>query len=150
VAQGMQPLVSRAFGVQDTKTIKKLLKHAMCTMTMISGLIYAVLFVWAEPIVTVFNDEGNALLQSMAVDGMRLYFSAVWFIGFNVVMSMYFTAIENPVPAQMISVLRGIVLVIPIAFGMAYIWGITGVWLTMVVTEGLVCVMGIWWLKSSY
>ena len=142
VAQGMQPLVSRAFGVQDTKTIKKLLKYAMCTMTMISGLIYAVLFVWAEPIVTVFNDEGNAFLQSMAVDGMRLYFSAVWFIGFNVVLSMYFTATENAVPAQIISALRGIVLVLPITFLMAYVWGINGVWLSMMVTEGMVCVLG--------
>ncbi len=149
VAQGMQPLVSRAFGVQDPKTIKQLLKYAMCAMTMISILIYVVLFVGAEPVVTVFNSEENVLLQSMAVDGLRLYFSAVWFIGFNVVLSMYFSATENPVPAQIISILRGIVLVLPIAFGMAHVWGINGVWLTMLVTEGMVCVLGFVVLKRK-
>lgn len=150
VAQGMQPLVSRALGVQDTKTIKLLLKYAMYSMTVLSILTYVGLFVWAEPIVTVFNGERNMLLQSMAEDGLRMYFSAVWFMGFNVVLSMYFTAIENPGPAQMISILRGIVLVIPIAFLMAYIWGINGVWLTMVVTEGIVCAVGVRGLKRTY
>ena len=63
---------------------------------------------------------------------------------------MYFTAVENPVPAQVISVLRGIVLVIPVAFVMAYLWGITGVWLTMVVTEGMVSFAGIvYWIRSK-
>ena len=122
----------------------------MCTMAVISLLIYAGLFIWAEPIVAVFNSEGNALLQNMAVIGLKLYFTAVWFIGFNVVLSMYFTAVENPVPAQVISVLRGIVLVIPVAFVMAYLWGITGVWLTMVVTEGMVSFAGIvYWIRSK-
>lgn len=119
-------------------------------MAVISLLIYAGLFIWAEPIVAVFNSEGNALLQNMAVIGLKLYFTAVWFIGFNVVLSMYFTAVENPVPAQVISVLRGIVLVIPVAFVMAYLWGITGVWLTMVVTEGMVSFAGIvYWIRSK-
>ena len=143
VAQGMQPLISRAFGVKDFKSIRKFLKYAMWTMTVISVLIYAGLFIWAEPIASVFNSEGNLQLQSMAVIGLKLYFTAVWFIGFNVVLAMYFIATENPVPAQVISVLRGIVLVIPVAFVMAYMWEITGVWLTMVVTEGIVCLIGI-------
>ena len=147
VAQGMQPLVSRASGLRDGKTMKLLLKYAMCAMTVIAALIYAGLFVWAEPIAMVFNSEGNALLQSIAVTGLKLYFTAVWFIGFNVVLSMYFTATENPVPAQVISILRGIVLVIPIAFVMAYLWELNGVWLTMVVTEGVVCGLGLIYLK---
>ena len=138
------------FRQSDKKIFTFNRKYAMCTMAVISLLIYAGLFIWAEPIVAVYNSEGNALLQNMAVIGLKLYFTAVWFIGFNVVLSMYFTAVENPVPAQVISVLRGIVLVIPVAFVMAYLWGITGVWLTMVVTEGMVSFAGIvYWIRSK-
>ena len=55
---------------------------------------------------------------------------------------------EKAFPAQIISLLRGFLLILPLAFGLAYLAGITGVWLAFPVTEGLTAMGGV--LPVSY
>lgn len=143
IAQGMQPLVSKAYGVQEQDTINKLRKYALITVLCVAAAVYIVIFVGADAIALVFNSEKNRELQEMAVQGLKLYFIATPFIGINVILSNYFSAIEKPLPAQVISILRGMVLIIPMAFLLAMNGGLTGVWLTVAVTEGVVCLVDV-------
>ena len=143
VAQGMQPLISRAYGDKDARCIKRFLCYAMVTILVLSVVIYFCIFVYADFIVQIFNSESDQQLQEMAETGLRMYFSAVAFIGFNVILSMYFSATEKSLPAQVISLLRGFILMIPMAVLLSKIAGLTGVWLTVAVTEGLVAGVGI-------
>ena len=89
-----------------------------------------------------FNSENNLQLQQIAVVGLRLYFISAVFVGFNVIISVFFTSTENAVPAHIISILRGFVIMIPMAFILSALWGITGVWLAFPATELLVCIFG--------
>lgn len=143
IAQGMQPLVSRAYGVQEQDTINKLRKYALITVLCVAAVVYIMIFVGADAIALVFNSEKNRELQEMAVQGLKLYFIATPFIGINVILSNYFSAIEKPLPAQVISILRGMVLIIPMAFLLAMLGGLMGVWLTVAVTEGVVCLVDV-------
>lgn len=143
IAQGMQPLVSRAYGYNKQKQIKLLLHYALAAMLIISAMVYLCFFVFADPIVAVFNSENKEGLRDIAVNGLKIYFLAIPFAGFNVVLSMFFTAVEKPVPAQMISILRGLVLMAPMAFLLSYAVGLLGVWLTFPVTEIIVALLGI-------
>lgn len=142
IAQGMQPLVSKVYGVHEQDTMKQLRKYALITALCVAIVVYIVIYIGADAIALVFNSERNIELQDMAVQGLKLYFIATPFIGINVVLSNYFSAIEKPLPAQMISILRGMVLIIPMAFILAMIGGLTGVWLTVAVTEMIVCIFG--------
>ena len=72
---------------------------------------------------------------------MRLYFIACPFAGCNVVLSIYFTSTERPLPAHVISLLRGIIVILPMAFLLAWAGGMAGIWLTFPVTEFLVVVL---------
>lgn len=65
-------------------------------------------------------------------------------MGVNIVLSMYFAACERAVPAQAISILRGIALVIPMAFILSFLAGITGVWLAVPAAELMVTAIGIY------
>lgn len=142
IAQGMQPLVSKSYGYGDAKGIQKTLGYALITMGAVSAVIYAGILLFADPIAGIFNSEQNLKLQKIAVDGLKLYFLAVPFVGFNIVISMFFTSTEKAVPAQMVSLLRGMILIIPMAFLFSSLWGITGVWITFPVTEGIVALLG--------
>jgi Na+-driven multidrug efflux pump len=101
-------------------------------------LIYLAIFVLTDPIAGIFNSEHNVQLQEFATYGLKLYFTAVGFVGFNIIMSMYFAAMDKALPAQVISLLRGLVLILPMAFLLSSLGGITGVWLAFPVTEGMV------------
>ena len=143
IAQGIQPILSSNYGAKNKKNISDTLKYAMTTVFIISVCIYLCIFFGAEIIVQIFNNEQNEILQNIAVTGLKIYFLACVFAGFNIVISVYFTSISYPVPAHIISILRGFILIIPIAFILSNLGGIMGVWLVFPSTELIVALIGI-------
>lgn len=142
IAQGIQPLVSHSYGRKKTDGIRQFLRYAMISMVILSAVMYLILFVFADPIASAFNSEHNAKLQEIAITGLQLYFTSLVFAGFNIILSMYFTSVEKALPAQIISLLRGLILIIPIAFLFANLWDMTGVWMSFPATELVTAVVG--------
>lgn len=143
MAQGIQPILSRLCGCGDGKGTKQILKYAMNTMLVLSGCIYFVLFIAADSVVGAFNSEQNILLQQIALTGLKLYFTAIPFVGFNIIISAYFTSTEKALPAQVISLSRGFLIILPAAFLMSVFAKMTGVWLSYPLTECIVATIGI-------
>jgi MATE efflux family protein len=142
IAQGVQPLISTFYGGGNDKQARTVLRYAMTTMLTISCAVYLLIFVFAQPITAVFNSENNTELQRIAVQGLKLYFLSVVFVGYNSILATFFTSIEKALPAHILSVLRGLILIIPIAFFLSALWEMTGVWLTYPITEFLVALLG--------
>lgn len=82
-------------------------------------------------------------LQEIATEGLKLYFTAIPFAGFNILISAYFTSIEKALPAQIISLSRGFLIIIPMAFFLSFLLEMTGVWLSFPITECFVTLTGI-------
>ena len=116
----------------------------MISMAVLSAAVYAVIFFFAGPIAQIFNSEKNELLQQIAVSGLKLYFTSVVFVGYNIIISTYFTSVEQAVPAHVVSLLRGLILIVPMAFFLSFLWGMTGVWLAFPATELIVMIIGLY------
>lgn len=142
IAQGIQPILSRSYGAGNHTAVKVTLRYALIAMLVISALLYPILFFGAQQIANVFNSEQNMVLQTLAVEGIRFYFTACPFAGFNIILSIYFTSTGRSRPAQTISFLRGFLLIIPMAFLLSRMGGITGVWCAFPATELLVATVG--------
>ncbi len=142
IAQGIQPVISSAYGKGDDREIKMVFRYAMIAMAAISIIVYALIFIFAQPIASVFNSEHHQALQNIAVNGLKIYFLSSIFAGYNIILAMFFTSLEKALPAQILSVLRGFILIIPMVFILSSVWGMTGIWLTYPITEFLVAIMG--------
>lgn len=142
IAQGIQPLVSKYYGAGNTEQVRRIYRYAVWTIVIMSAVIFGGMFLGAEGITAIFNSEGSTEMQSVAVEGIRLYFIACGFAGYNIVLSIYFAAVDRAQVANMVSVLRGFLLIIPVTFLMTAIWGIQGLWLAFPVTEGIVTIIG--------
>lgn len=142
IAQGVQPLISTFYGIGNDKQARTVLRYAMTTMLTVSCTVYLFIFVFAQPITAIFNSENNIELQRIAVSGLKLYFLSVVFVGYNIILATFFTSIEKALPAHVLSVLRGLILIIPMAFFMSALFGMTGVWLSYPITEFLVALPG--------
>ena len=103
IAQGTQPILSRIYGYGESENQKKILRYALKTMLVISCGIYLIFLFSANSIVSVFNSEQNIQLQQIAETGLKLYFTAIPLVGFNIIISSYFTSTEKALPAQIIS-----------------------------------------------
>lgn len=143
IAQGIQPIISNAYGKGNFKNMRQTLRYGIFTTLILSGMIYILLFLFAAPIAGIFNSEGNPQLQAIAISGIKLYFTASPFVGFNIVLSSFFTSTEKALPSHLLSLLRGFILIIPMAFLLSYLAAATGVWLAFPITEGIVCLLGL-------
>lgn len=150
IAQGIQPVLSRHYGAGAQSLVRAVLRYALVSTLLLSVAVYAVIVVFAPQIAALFNKENDPLLQQIAVEGLKLYFTACPFVGFNLVISTYFTAVARPLPANLISVLRGFVVILPLAFLFSGLFQMTGVWCVFPVTELLVAAVGggFWLCKS--
>ena len=68
---------------------------------------------------------------------MRLYSIAYLFMGFHVFASAFFTALNNGLVSSAISFSRTLLFQLGAVLLMPMLWGITGVWLAVVVAEFL-------------
>lgn len=116
---------------------------------LLSGTIYAILFSVFSQHVSIFNSGKNETPQALAVAGLRLYFLACSFIGFNIVTATYFTSTECPLLTQVISFLRGFFFLVSMAFLLSTILNMTGIWCAYPLTECIVTVVGIRFYTSN-
>ncbi len=138
MSQGVQPLLSDSYGRGNKKNVNTFLKYAVVSAIFIGIAAYIVLFIWAEPISNIFNSENNERLTEIAVGGMKIYFTGAVFAGLNIVLSLFFTSTENPLPAHVITLLRGFFVIVPMSFILSYVLKMTGIWLVFPVTEIIV------------
>lgn len=143
LAQGIQPLVSRNTGEGNASGARAVLRYAVLAMLVVSVLIYAGVFFKASWIAGVFHDGHNQRLQEIAVAGLKRYFTACPFAGWNIVLSMYFTAAGYERPAHVLSMLRGFAIVLPMVFLLSRRWGMTGVWCSFPAAELLTGIAGL-------
>lgn len=143
VASGAQPLFSEAHGKNDLNAKDTLLRYSLITGGTASILIYVLIASLNKQIAGVFNSENISELARIAELGLIIYFAGSVFASFNAIFSSYFAAIEKPLPSQIITLLKGLILIIPFVYLFSYILNMPGVWISYVVTEAIVFIIAI-------
>ena len=149
ISQGSQPLISEAYGSGRMQEVTWLKRAALFSAFCLASIMYMVLFACTSQIVAVFNSEKNEIMGELARNGMHLYFIGLFFAGINIVGGSYFSAVEKAREAFWISILRGFLLIILMAFLMACIWGLNGVWLSYAAAEGLTFMVLVFCMKKK-
>ncbi len=143
IAQGMQPLVSFYFGKEDIKTCNYFFKLA-ATMVGICIIIimYASIFK-TEFIVSAFIGKDDIQLYEYSIKAFRLFSFSFIVVGFNILISGYFVAIEEAFKAIVISLSRGLFVLVGSLLMMVYIFGADGIWISTFISEFIVMIMSV-------
>lgn len=138
IATGMQPILSTAYGKDNKRHMRSILKLGIIVTFFTFVLFYTVTTVFSEQIINIFNSDGSEELLKLATVGFYIYFSAYLFNSMNTIIGQYFAAINQAKLGFVISILHAGVIIIPLLFLFSYFWGITGVWLSFVVAEFII------------
>ncbi|MEG0806226.1 MAG: MATE family efflux transporter [Lachnospiraceae bacterium] len=149
IAQGVQPLLSENYGRGNKKDVGKAFRYALLTALVFAIGVYLFTFFQAEFLSGLFNKDGNKELTRIAAKGLRIYFVSFFFAGANIISATYFSSIDTPKNGFIISILRGIVIILPMAFLLSNLMGITGVWLSIPVTEALVLMTAVFLMRKG-
>ena len=143
IAQGIQPLVSNAYAHSEKAVMKRTFVYALILELFIAAAVYAVVFVFSENIIAIFNNENNVQLIPIAKTGFEIYFAGFFFAGFNIISSAYLSAGERAVNAFIISIMRGLVIILPSVIMFAMLFGMNGVWFSFVFAEILTSIIAV-------
>lgn len=148
LGQGVQPLTSKYYGLGKLDIVGRIKRYAVSTSLVLAAIIYFVIFVLSERIVSVFNSENNPQIAQMADKGLKIYFIGFIFVGINIVTAMFLSAIENSKKSFIISIARGFIIIVPIVIILSRILNMEGVWISFVLTELIVSVIAIYLSKN--
>ncbi|OEJ15812.1 MATE family efflux transporter [Brachyspira hampsonii] len=133
MGQGMQPIISMNYN--NEMNINKIYKYAFVLSSIISILVYIITYVFANEITLIFNRDNIEDLQKISVNGLRIYFTAFIFAGYNIITCVYFSAMGKAKQSFIISILRGFIFIMPSIFILSSIFNMTGVWFSFPTAE---------------
>lgn len=137
IGQGMQPILSDAYGNGQSGRIKKVLMYGTVLSIIVGVLILIFGTVFDGFIVSIFNKDGGEELQLIAERGIDIYFIAFLFSGVNIVLTFFYGATNRSVESTVISLLRGVVGVFIFIMILPKFMGVDGIWAATPVAEGL-------------
>jgi Na+-driven multidrug efflux pump len=144
LAQGIQPLISKCYGMGKYNMVRTVRKYALVTSVIIATIIYICVILYSDRIIHIFNSENNTGISRIAETGLKIYFIGFFFVGINIVSAMILSATENAIDAFFITIARGIVIIIPLVLILSKSFDMTGVWLAFVITELFVAILAVY------
>ncbi|MCR4781369.1 MAG: MATE family efflux transporter [Lachnospiraceae bacterium] len=150
VSNGNQPLISKSYGQGKKEEYSYLLKLGIKFALFIAVISYIIVIVLSDQIVFMFNSNGSKELYDYAKVGLFIYFIGFIFSGLNCVIAGFFSATKNPIPALIISLSRGVLLIGVCAVLLGTLFGMNGVWASYPVAEGITFLISASFLINHY
>ena len=108
-------MISQNFGARDAVRMTAFLKTATSTIAMLSAIFITVLLTASEPIIRLFVDDADsAATVALAAEFVTYIWPLFLFVGFNILLSGYLTAIHRPLQSGTVALCHSLIL--PAAF----------------------------------
>ncbi|MCP1224823.1 MATE family efflux transporter [Sebaldella sp. S0638] len=145
ISQGIQPLISTAYGAKKEKELKFYTKVSFVLAGIIGVVSTAAVMLFARPVVEIFSGN-NTELTSVTVYGLRIYSINFILAGINILAVSIFQSVQKVKTASVIAVIRSTVFVYAALMVLPRIFGNLGIWMSMPFAEAgaFVVIMGIY------
>jgi len=126
INQGTQPIVGYNYGAREYGRVKQALKLAITAGVSVATTGFILTQFLTEPLVRIFNSDPE--LIAVATKGMRIFLSMLPLVGFQIISANYFQAVGKAPKAIFLSLLRQVLVLIPLLIILPKIFGLIGVW----------------------
>lgn len=147
IIQGMRPLIGYNYGANEMHRVKKIYRVAI---TMAAGIMAAgmiVCMVMPEILIGLFTTSS----ETIAIGEKALRIISLGFVvsSISIISCGALEGLGKGVPSLVISVLRYVVIIIPVAFILSQIFGAEGVWYAFCVAEIITAIISFVVYKKS-
>ena len=149
---GTAPVFGFHDGAQNHTELKSLLRKSLI-MTGILGLIMVVIALLLNTSLAKLFVGYDQSLMDLTISGFRIFALSFPFMGYAIFGSGFFTALNDGVTSAIISFLRTLVFQIAAVMLLPLIWGVDGVWVSIVVAELMAVVFSVMFMiikKKKY
>ena len=139
---GSAPIISYHYGANNKEELKSLLKKSVKLLGIIAIIMTALAEIFAKPLASIFVSYDKELLE-LTINALRLYSLSYIISWFNIFASSFFTALNDGFISALISFLRTLVFQTITILVLPTLWGINGIWLSVLVAEILSIIVSI-------
>lgn len=123
-----QPIIGFNFGAGNFARVKETLLTCVKAATFISILGFLLTQLLPGSVVRLFNNDNQQLID-LGVNGLQKFMLALPLIGFQIITGNYYQATGRAGIAAFLSLLRQVIVLIPILYILPPLVGVNGVWL---------------------
>lgn len=142
---GTAPVVGYHDGAKNYDELKGLLRKSLIIIGIFGVSMFAAAELLATPLSAMFVGYDEALME-MTVFGFRIFALSFLFMGFAIYASGFFTALNDGLTSALISFLRTLLFQSAAVLILPLIWGINGVWISIVAAEFMAVILGVFFL----
>lgn len=132
--QGYMPIVGYNYGHNNPKRMKQTMKYGLLTGFIVTTIGFILFQASPEIFIRLFSDDPE--LISIGIDALKTISLAFPIIGLSIVASTTFQAVGKGMISMVISFLRQIVILLPIAYFLGKFGQLKHVWFAFPIAEG--------------
>ncbi len=145
---GIAPVVGFHYGAENRDELKSLLKKSLVIIGISSVSMLALAELLANPLSKMFVGYDPDLFK-LTVRAFYVYSFSFLFSGIAIFGSSFFTALNDGLTSALISFLRTLVFQIAAVLIFPLIWGIDGIWISIVAAEIMALVVTVFFLFTK-
>ncbi len=145
---GTAPIVSYHYGAQNREELKSLLRKAIFIVAIAALCMFAAGELLAAPLSRLFVAYDEELLQ-MTTHAFAIFSFSFLFSGFVINGSSFFTALNDGLTSALISFLRTLVFQVAAVLLFPLLWGLDGIWFSIVAAEIMAVLATIFFLLKK-
>ena len=131
---GSAPVISYHFGAKNTDELRGLLKKSITLVGCFALTMFALGEILSRPLSTLYVSYDADLLE-LTVRGFMVFSVSFLFSGYAIFASSFFTALNDGVTSALISILRTFLFQITTILLFPMLWGIDGIWWSIVAAD---------------
>lgn len=133
ISQGLMPIIGFNFGAGKLDRIREALIKGVALSTVVVTFFGVLYFTWPAFFLGIFSRETE--LIAMGSRALRIMVIMFPVIGAQVVFSTYFQAAGKGIPSLLLSILREVIIFVPLLMVFSRIYGLDGVWISRPVSD---------------
>lgn len=141
ISQGIQPIVGNNYGSGNYKRVMQTLYQASLFSVAITCIIWIIVLLFPQQILAAFG--GTEEMFAIGVTGLRINFCITPVLGFVMLATTFFQAINRPYPSIAITLLRQVVFLVPFIYIFPMFLDINGIFFAQPISDLLATILSL-------
>jgi putative MATE family efflux protein len=133
LSQGMQTIIAYNYGAKQPERTKTALFIAILVSIIILSVGLILIKLYPKFFVGIFTNDDELL--NIAINGININLATLPIIGISILGSVYFQSIGKVKISMFLSLLRQVIILIPIIMIIPRIYGLSGVWISQPIAD---------------
>ena len=149
INMAIQPIVGFNYGAGLYCRVKEAVMLAMKYATIVATAGWLICMLIPGAVISIFNSD-NMELRSAGIMGLRIYCAVLPVVGYQIIASSYFQAIGKAKLATMLSMLRQIIVLLPLILILPKFIGLEGVWIANPISDVTAAVISFIFFRREF